>query len=75
KPEKKPVVDGDDKFEELGIPKEWIAVVKKAGYETVAALQAVENPNKLHQELCGINKKEKMGLAGLTPDMVKGWLA
>lgn len=49
--------------------------MKKAGYQTVDALKAVENPNKLHQELCGINKKEKLGLSGLTPDDVKAWLA
>ena len=75
KPEKKPVVDGDDKYEAIGIPKEWIAVVKKAGYLTVDSLKDIENPNKFHQQLCGINKKEKLGLAGLTPDDVKSWLA
>lgn len=75
KPEKKPVVDSDDKFEAAGVPKEWVAVVKKAGYQTVDALRAVENPNKLHQELCGINKKEKLGLAGLKPEDVKTWVA
>ena len=75
KPEKKVTVDGDEKYEALGIPKEWIAVVKKAGYQTVEALKAVGNTNKLHQELCGINKKEKLGLSGLTPEEVKKWLA
>lgn len=75
KPEKKPVVDCDDKFEAAGVPKEWVAVVKKAGYQTVDALRAVENPNKLHQELCGINKKEKLGLAGLKPEDVRTWVA
>lgn len=75
KPEKKPVVDSDDKFEAAGIPKEWVAVVKKAGYQTVDALRAVENPNKLHQELCGINKKEKLGLAGLKPEDVRIWVS
>lgn len=75
KPEKKPVVDSDDKFEAAGVPKEWVAVVKKAGYQTVDALRAVENPNKLHQELCGINKKEKLGLAGLKPEDVRTWVA
>ena len=74
KPEKKPVVDSDDKFEAAGVPKEWVAVVKKAGYQTVDALRAVENPNKLHQELCGINKKEKLGLAGLKPEDVRTWV-
>ena len=47
----------------------------KAGYQTVEALKAVGNTNKLHQELCGINKKEKLGLSGLTPEEVKKWLA
>ncbi len=74
KPEKKPVVDSDEKFEAAGVPKEWVAVVKKAGILTVDALRGVENPNKLHQQLCGINKKEKLGLAGLKPEDVKGWM-
>ena len=74
KPEKKPVVDSDEKFEAAGVPKEWVPVVKKAGILTVDALRGVENPNKLHQQLCGINKKEKLGLAGLKPEDVKGWM-
>ena len=52
----------------------YISTVKKAGILTVDALRAVENPNKLHQQLCGINKKEKLGLAGLKPEDVKGWM-
>jgi len=74
KPEKKPQVDADDKFLALGIPSEWIPAVRKAGFQTVEALKAVENPNKLHQQLCGINKKEKLGLSAPSPDMVKSWL-
>lgn len=74
KPEKKIAADGDDKFEALGIPREWVDVVRKAGYQTVDALKAVENSNKLHQQLCGINKKEKLGLAAPTPEQVKQWI-
>ncbi len=74
KPEKKIVVDADEKFEALGIPAEWVAVLKKAGYQTVEALKAVENPNKLHQQLCGINKKEKLGMAAPAPEQVKQWI-
>ncbi|MDE5639356.1 MAG: lysine--tRNA ligase [Odoribacter sp.] len=74
KPEKKIVVDSDDKFEALGIPHEWVEVIRKAGYQTVDSLKAVENPNKLHQQLCGINKKEKLGLATPIPDQVKQWI-
>lgn len=51
-------VDADDKFVEMGIPMEWVAVLRKAGIQTVEGLKATENPNKLHQQLCGINKKE-----------------
>lgn len=75
KPEKRPVIDSDDKFVEIGVPAEWVPVVKKAGYTTVAALKGVENPNKLHQDLCAINKKEKLGLQAPKPEDVKLWIA
>jgi len=74
KPEKVATVDADEKFIELGIPADWVAVVRKAGYQTVEALRAVENPNKLHQELSGLNKKMKLGLKTLSPDEVKSWI-
>lgn len=74
KPEKKIAVDADEKFEAVGIAKAWIEVIKKAGYLTVDSLKAIENPNKFHQELCGINKKEKLGLVAPTPDEVKNWI-
>lgn len=73
KPEKKIAVDGDEKFEALGVPHDWVEVIRKAGYPTVEALQEVENPNKLHQQLCGINKKEKLGLTAPAPEEVKQW--
>ena len=73
KPEKKIAVDGDEKFEEAGVPKEWIEVVKKAGILTVEALREVENSNKLHQQLCGINEKEKLGLTAPSQEEVKKW--
>ena len=73
KPEKVVVNDPDEKFVELGIPAEWVDVVRKAGFQTVEALKAVENPNKLHQELSGLNKKMKLGLKTLSQDEVKNW--
>ena len=33
------------------------------------------NPNKLHQDLCGTNKKNKLGLANPSQDEVKGWIS
>ena len=74
KPEKKITVDADDKFVEMGIPMEWVAVLRKAGIQTVEGLKATENPNKLHQQLCGINKKEKLGLTAPAQEDVRRWV-
>lgn len=74
KPEKKAAVDTDDKFIEIGVPEEWVAVIRKAGYQTVASLKEVDNSNKLHQQLCGVNKKDKLGLPNPTAEQVKSWI-
>src|SRR6056297_3608512 len=73
KPEKKPEYSKPEDFMALGIPEEWVPVVQKAGYLLVDELKE-ENPNKLHQSLCGMNKKHKMGLQNPKPDEVKGWV-
>ena len=61
RPEKKDIKDSIDKFLELGVPQEWVSIVQKVGFLTVSELK-VSNPNKLHQQLCGTNKKHKLGL-------------
>jgi len=47
-------------------------LVQKAGYIKAEALKDA-NPNKLHQELCGLNKKHKLGLINPKIDEVKAW--
>ncbi|MCZ4693292.1 lysine--tRNA ligase [Ancylomarina euxinus] len=74
RPEKKAVVDGDEKFMDLGISKEWVEVIRKGGYQTLAAIREVK-ASKFHQEICGINKKNKMGLTNPSQEEVAGWLA
>lgn len=74
RPEKKPEKDSDDKFLALGIPEVWLPVVRKAGFQKVKELLEV-NPNKLHQDLCGLNKKNKLGLTNPSKEEVTGWLA
>ena len=74
RPEKTAPRDKDDAFTALGIPEEWVAPVRKAGCQTVAALAAVASPGKLHQELCGINKKYRLELKAPSIDDVKGWV-
>lgn len=73
RPEKKVQIDPPEMFVELGIPEEWVEVVQKVGFPTVAELKEA-NPNKLHQQLCGMNKKHKMGLQNPKPEEVKEWV-
>ncbi len=73
KPEKKAQRDSTEAFTALGIPEEWVGVIYKLGITKVDELKAL-NPNKLHQDLCGQNKKLKLGLANPSQDDVKGWL-
>ena len=74
KPEKKTSVDGDEKYSALGIPAEWIDPLRKLGFTTINKLREVEKHTKLHQDLCGFNKKNKLGLQNPTQDEVKAWL-
>ena len=73
RPEKTQKKDADNAFIEIGVPKEWTPAVQKAGYLTLEAL-AGANPNKLQQDLCGLNKKFKLELNNPTPDDVKSWV-
>ncbi len=74
KPEKKTPKDADAKFLALGIPADWIPLIQKAGYNLVADMKEVK-PQKFHQDICGVNKKYKVGLDNPTVDQVAEWLA
>ena len=70
--EKKAVVDGDEKYAEIGVPAEWIPVIQKMGYTTVESLTKLA-AGKFFNELCGYNKKNKLGLKAPSIEDVKGW--
>jgi lysyl-tRNA synthetase class 2 len=74
RPEKKATVDSDEKFIELGIAVEWMPIIRKAGFQTVRALKE-EKSTKLHQDICGWNKKLKMGLKNPSQEEVAEWLS
>jgi len=73
KPEKAAKKDGNDKFIALGVPEAWIAVLQKAGINMVEDLKGL-NPNKFHQDICGLNKKHKMELTNPTKEEVTEWI-
>ena len=57
----------------IGIPEEWVAVVQKAGYNLVSNMKEV-NPQKLHMDICGINKKYKLNLTNPSVADVQAWI-
>lgn len=73
RPEKVVKRDQEDAYTELGIPAEWVAPLQKAGYLTIDSLDGA-NPGKVHQEICGLNKKFKLGLTNPSVDNVAAWI-
>ena len=72
RPEKKPVSDPVEKYTEIGIPEEWVAVIQKMGYITTESLKKLA-PGKFFNDLCGFNKKNKLGLKAPSQEDVKRW--
>ena len=73
KPEKKPVKDSADKYTEIGIAEEWVEPLQKMGFDQVAKLKGL-NPNKLFQDMCGYNKKNKLGLQNPSKEDIENWV-
>lgn len=73
RPEKVEKRDNAEAFAAVGVPADWYAPLQKSGVLTVAAL-AQATPGKLFQELCGINKKNKLGLANPGMEGVTAWI-
>ena len=61
-------------FLEMGVPEEWIPVLQKLGYTTIGKLKQVDKPAKLSNDLNGYNKKNKLGLKGISPGEVEDWI-
>ncbi len=72
RPEKKPVIDNDEKFIEVGVPAEWVDVLRKMSIQTVDSLKRA-SAGKLFNDLCGHNKKYKLGLKAPSMEDVKKW--
>jgi lysyl-tRNA synthetase class 2 len=73
KPEKVAQKDDLSKYTEKGIPLEWAEVMQQLGYVTLSKIQETKH-TKLHQELCGFNKKNQLGYANPSMDDVQGWI-
>ena len=74
RPEKVTPKDKTEKFTALGIPEEWVPLIQKAGYNLVSDMKEV-NPQKLQMDICGVNKKYKLGLANPSVDEIAAWIS
>ena len=74
RPEKVTPKDAAAKYMELGSSEDWVPVIQKAGYNLVNDMKEV-NPQKLHMDICGINKKYKLGLTNPSVDQVAEWIS
>ena len=73
RPEKKVVADDAEVYTEAGVPAEWVEAIQKMGYITLEAFAntAKSGGMKLFNDLCGFNKKNKLGLPTAE---IKAWI-
>ena len=60
RPEKKAPRSTVAEWGELGVPADWVPVFNKCGYYLISDIRDV-NPQKLQMDVCGVNKKYKLG--------------
>ena len=73
RPEKKVVADDVAVYTEAGVPAEWVETIQKMGYITLEAFAGTAKSGgmKLFNDLCGFNKKNKLGLPTAE---IKAWI-
>jgi lysyl-tRNA synthetase class 2 len=73
RPEKTVQPDDDSLFLQIGIPESWVPIIRKLGFARISDLKLV-NVNKLHQDMCGFNKKNKLALPNPGKEEVAAWI-
>ncbi len=73
RPERNAMIDSDEKFVSAGVPGEWVPVLRRMSLNTLEAMQNIA-AGKLFNDLCGFNKKNKLGLKNPSLDDVKVWV-
>ena len=73
KPEKKAPRSSVAEWTALGVPEEWIPLFNKAGYYLVSDIKEVK-AQKLQQDVCGVNKKYKLGYDNPKVEEFASWI-
>jgi len=73
-PAKAPAMSTPEEYHALGVPEAWVEPLQKLGYTTIGKLKEVEKPGKLHQEMMGYRKNNKLEIGTVTMEQVASWL-
>ena len=73
RPEKKAPRSTVAEWTALGVPEQWVPVLNKCGYYLVSDIKDV-NPQKLQMDVCGVNKKYKLGYDNPKVDEFARWI-
>lgn len=73
KPEKKAPKSTAAEWAAIGVGEEWVPLLNKCGYYLVSDIREL-NPQKLQQDVCGVNKKYKLGLENPKVDEFAAWI-
>lgn len=73
KPEKKIPQSTIEEWAEIGVPEQWVAVFRKAGYNLISDIKDVK-AQALQMTVCGINKKYKLGYEQPKVEQFQEWI-
>ena len=73
KPEKKAPQSSVQEWAAIGVPEEWVYVLRKAGFYLVQDIKD-QKAQGLQQKIGDINKKYKLGYEKPSVDEVQGWI-
>ena len=73
KPEKKMPQSSIKEWEEIGVPEDWVYVLRKAGFNLISDIKD-EKAQGLQQKIGEINKKYKLGYEKPSVDAIQGWI-
>lgn len=73
KPEKKMPQDSIEAWAKIGVPEEWVYVLRKAGFNLLSDICG-EKAQGLQQQLGEINKKYKLGYEKPSVDEIQRWI-
>ena len=73
RPEKKIPKSSVAEWAEIGVPEEWVPVFNKAGYNLISDLRE-QKAQKVQMEVCGVNKKYKLGYDNPKVDEFQAWI-